>query len=135
MVISLSSQIRLTPDISSQVVFPYCAACFGRCYPNGAALITECRSTFDSVSQLLTVPARSNSSGISIEREQLGGIERKKSGSIERRQSGGLERSVGSAVIVNGLPPDGLGPEVNNDAGTPDNSLQADVQTSPPSNK
>jgi hypothetical protein len=121
-----------------EVVFPYCAACFGRCYPNGATLITECRSTFDSVSQLLTVPARSNSSGISIERRQSGGIERKQSGSIERRQSGGLERkrsieSVGSAMT--GLPQGGLGPGVSNDAGTPASSLQADVQTSSPSNK
>ena len=42
-----------------QVAYPYCATCFGRCYPNGAALIIESRSTFDGVSQLLTVsPAR-----------------------------------------------------------------------------
>lgn len=38
-----------------EVAYPYCATCFGRCYPNGAALIIESRSTFDSVSQLLTV--------------------------------------------------------------------------------
>lgn len=37
------------------MVYPYCATCFGRCYPNGAALIIEARSTFDGVSQLITV--------------------------------------------------------------------------------
>ncbi|KAJ1695225.1 hypothetical protein LUZ63_011923 [Rhynchospora breviuscula] len=40
-----------------EVVYPYCASCFGRCYPNGAALITECKSLFDGISQLLTIPA------------------------------------------------------------------------------
>lgn len=37
------------------MVYPYCATCFGRCYPNGAALIIESRSAFDGISQLLTV--------------------------------------------------------------------------------
>ena len=32
----------------------YCATCFGRCYPGGAALITEKRTFFDGVGQLLT---------------------------------------------------------------------------------
>uniref|UniRef100_A0A0A9CVF4 Conserved oligomeric Golgi complex subunit 8 n=1 Tax=Arundo donax TaxID=35708 RepID=A0A0A9CVF4_ARUDO len=120
-----------------EVAYPYCEACFGRCYPNGATLITVCRSTFDAVSQLLTVPARSNSSGINIERRHSGGIERKQSGSIERRQSGGIERkqsveSAGTAVTDNGLAADGPGPEVTNDAATPASPAQADVQTSPP---
>ncbi|XP_020578020.1 conserved oligomeric Golgi complex subunit 8 isoform X2 [Phalaenopsis equestris] len=38
-----------------EVACPYCATCFGRCYPNGTALITERRGSFDGVSQLLTV--------------------------------------------------------------------------------
>ncbi|KAJ6794679.1 conserved oligomeric Golgi complex subunit 8 [Iris pallida] len=39
-----------------EVAYPYCATCFGRCYPNGATLIIQSRSTFDGISQLLTVP-------------------------------------------------------------------------------
>ncbi|KAF8660973.1 hypothetical protein HU200_057308 [Digitaria exilis] len=134
-----------------EVVYPYCAACFGRCYPNGATLITECQSTFNAVSQLLTVPARSNSSIIDrkqsggierrqsggIERRQSGGIERKQSGNIERRQSGGIERkqsieSPGSTATDNGLQADGPGPEVNSDAATPASTTQDGDQTSPP---
>ncbi|KAJ6803098.1 conserved oligomeric Golgi complex subunit 8 [Iris pallida] len=38
-----------------EVAYPYCAACFGRCYPNGATLIIQSRSTFDGISQLLKV--------------------------------------------------------------------------------
>ncbi|PKA57298.1 hypothetical protein AXF42_Ash002602 [Apostasia shenzhenica] len=38
-----------------EVAYPYCATCFGRCYPNGAALITERKNTFNGVGQLLTV--------------------------------------------------------------------------------
>ncbi|XP_043709575.1 conserved oligomeric Golgi complex subunit 8-like [Telopea speciosissima] len=42
-----------------EVVYPHCATCFGRCYPGGAALITESKSLFDGVSRLLAVaPAR-----------------------------------------------------------------------------
>ncbi|KAF3330279.1 conserved oligomeric Golgi complex subunit 8 [Carex littledalei] len=40
-----------------EVVYPYCASCFGRCYPNGAALITECKNLFDGIRKLLTIPA------------------------------------------------------------------------------
>ncbi|KAJ3681108.1 hypothetical protein LUZ60_015597 [Juncus effusus] len=39
-----------------EVVYPYCASCFGRCYPNGSALITEHKSSFDGISQLFTAP-------------------------------------------------------------------------------
>ncbi|PKU75143.1 hypothetical protein MA16_Dca018410 [Dendrobium catenatum] len=38
-----------------EVAYPYCAACFGRCYPAGAALIIERKNLLDGVSQLLTV--------------------------------------------------------------------------------
>ncbi|RZC52855.1 hypothetical protein C5167_021278 [Papaver somniferum] len=40
-----------------EVAYPHCATCFGRCYPGGAALITESKSLFDGVSQLLAVAA------------------------------------------------------------------------------
>jgi hypothetical protein len=138
-----------------EVSYPYCAACFGRCYPNGGALITECQSTFDSVSQLLTVPSRS-SSGISsidrrqsgvIERRQSGGIERKQSGGIERKQSGGIERrqpggierrqSIESAVTTaseNGHLTDGPEPEVTSDAGTTPAPAGTNTLTDPPTN-
>lgn len=36
-----------------EVAYPYCATCFGRCYPNGATLIMEHRGMLDGVSQLL----------------------------------------------------------------------------------
>ncbi|MQL94435.1 hypothetical protein Taro_027090 [Colocasia esculenta] len=38
-----------------EVVCPYCATCFSRCYPGAAVLITDRRSMFDGVSQLLSV--------------------------------------------------------------------------------
>ncbi|CAL9129153.1 unnamed protein product [Musa acuminata var. zebrina] len=38
-----------------EVAYPYCATCFGRCYPNGATLIMEHRGMLDGVSQLLAV--------------------------------------------------------------------------------
>ncbi|RWW66782.1 hypothetical protein BHE74_00025841 [Ensete ventricosum] len=38
---------------SAEVAYPYCATCFGRCYPNGATLIMEQRGMLDGVSQLL----------------------------------------------------------------------------------
>ncbi|KAM0932715.1 putative oligomeric Golgi complex subunit 8, cullin repeat-like-containing domain superfamily [Dioscorea sansibarensis] len=42
-----------------EVAYPYCAACFGRCYPNGATLITDHRNVLDGLSQLVAVsPAR-----------------------------------------------------------------------------
>ncbi|XP_057799711.1 conserved oligomeric Golgi complex subunit 8 [Salvia miltiorrhiza] len=42
-----------------EVAFPHCAACFGRCYPGGAALITDAKKMFDGISRLLaTSPSR-----------------------------------------------------------------------------
>ncbi|XP_058099523.1 conserved oligomeric Golgi complex subunit 8 isoform X1 [Magnolia sinica] len=38
-----------------EVAFPHCATCFGRCYPGGAALITESKNIFDGLSRLLAV--------------------------------------------------------------------------------
>uniref|UniRef100_A0A453K203 Conserved oligomeric Golgi complex subunit 8 n=1 Tax=Aegilops tauschii subsp. strangulata TaxID=200361 RepID=A0A453K203_AEGTS len=127
-----------------EVAYPYCAACFGRCYPNGGALITECPSLLDAVSQL---PIRSGS-GISgtdrkpsgdIERRQSGGIERKQSEGIERRQSGGIERrqlieSAGTAASENGLVTNGPEPEVTSDAGTAAAGTGAHMQTYAPAN-
>ncbi|RWR80055.1 conserved oligomeric Golgi complex subunit 8 [Cinnamomum micranthum f. kanehirae] len=41
-----------------EVAYPYCAMCFGRCYPGGAALITDSKNLFDGLSRLLaTSPA------------------------------------------------------------------------------
>lgn len=37
------------------MAFPYCATCFGRCYPNGAALILERKSMIESINQLFIV--------------------------------------------------------------------------------
>ncbi|CAD6209961.1 unnamed protein product [Miscanthus lutarioriparius] len=121
-----------------EVAYPYCAACFGRCYPNGATLISECQGTFGAVRQLLTVPARSNSS--SIERRQSGGIERRQSGGIERRQSGAIERkqsveSTGTAVTDNGLSADGPGLETNAAAATTTPPIEDNVSTHPPASK
>ncbi|KAL7121880.1 hypothetical protein ACP275_01G011400 [Erythranthe tilingii] len=42
-----------------EVVFPHSATCFGRCYPGGAALITDATNLFDGIGRLLaTSPAR-----------------------------------------------------------------------------
>lgn len=36
-----------------EVAYPYCAMCFGRCYPGGASLITESKDSFDGINRLL----------------------------------------------------------------------------------
>ncbi|KAL0394188.1 UNVERIFIED_CONTAM: Conserved oligomeric Golgi complex subunit [Sesamum latifolium] len=36
-----------------EVAFPHCATCFNRCYPGGAALITDAKNLFDGISRLL----------------------------------------------------------------------------------
>ncbi|KAL0311856.1 UNVERIFIED_CONTAM: Conserved oligomeric Golgi complex subunit [Sesamum radiatum] len=36
-----------------EVAFPHCAICFNRCYPGGAALITDAKNLFDGISRLL----------------------------------------------------------------------------------
>lgn len=42
-----------------QVAFPHCATIFGRCYPGGAALITDAKNLFDGIGRLLaTSPSR-----------------------------------------------------------------------------
>lgn len=42
-----------------QVAFPHCTTCFGRCYPGGAALITDAKNLFEGISRLLaTAPSR-----------------------------------------------------------------------------
>ncbi|KAG8375694.1 hypothetical protein BUALT_Bualt10G0127200 [Buddleja alternifolia] len=42
-----------------EVAFPHCATCFGRCYPGGAALITDAKNLFDGIGRLLaTSPSR-----------------------------------------------------------------------------
>ncbi|KAK8940496.1 hypothetical protein KSP39_PZI010584 [Platanthera zijinensis] len=38
-----------------EVAYPYCATCFGRCYPNGPALIMERKGMFNSINQLFIV--------------------------------------------------------------------------------
>ncbi|KAF7057447.1 hypothetical protein CFC21_064715 [Triticum aestivum] len=135
-----------------EVAYPYCAACFGRCYPNGGVLITECPSLLDAVSQL---PIRSGSGISSIDRKSSGGIERRQSGGIERKQTGGIERkqlegierrqsggierrqsieSAGTAASENGLVTNGPEPEVTSDAGTTAEPAGADMQTDAPAN-
>lgn len=42
-----------------EVAFPHCATCFGRCYPGGAALVTDVRSSFDGMIRLLSVSSSS----------------------------------------------------------------------------
>uniref|UniRef100_A0A7N0V5R0 Conserved oligomeric Golgi complex subunit 8 n=1 Tax=Kalanchoe fedtschenkoi TaxID=63787 RepID=A0A7N0V5R0_KALFE len=37
-----------------EVAYPHCAACFGRCYPGGNALISEAKSLYDGISRLLS---------------------------------------------------------------------------------
>ncbi|GFY96731.1 conserved oligomeric Golgi complex component-related / COG complex component-like protein [Actinidia rufa] len=36
-----------------EVAYPHCAACFGRCYPGGAALIADAKNFFDGIGCLL----------------------------------------------------------------------------------
>ncbi|XVF48698.1 hypothetical protein PTKIN_Ptkin03bG0210700 [Pterospermum kingtungense] len=39
----------------TEVAFPHCATCFGRCYPGGAALIMDAKNLYDGVGRLLTI--------------------------------------------------------------------------------
>ncbi|KAJ6814715.1 conserved oligomeric Golgi complex subunit 8 [Iris pallida] len=71
-----------------EVAYPYCAACFGRCYPNGATLIIQSRSTFDGISQLLKV------SPVKGLKNPVGKLEAKKSS-----ENGG-DLAVDKATIV-----------------------------------
>lgn len=58
-----------------EVAFPHCATCFGRCYPGGAALIMEAKSSFGGISRLLSVssareiPRRTQSANLQIKSE------------------------------------------------------------------
>lgn len=36
-----------------EVAFPHCATCFGRCYPGGAALVTDANNNFEGITRLL----------------------------------------------------------------------------------
>lgn len=36
-----------------EVAYPHCATCFGRCYPGGAALISDAKNLFDGIGRLL----------------------------------------------------------------------------------
>ncbi|KAI4337157.1 hypothetical protein L6164_015605 [Bauhinia variegata] len=36
-----------------EVAYPYCATCFGRCYPGGGAVIMDAKNLYDGVSRLL----------------------------------------------------------------------------------
>ncbi|KAL6536221.1 conserved oligomeric Golgi complex component [Orobanche gracilis] len=37
----------------AEVAFPYCATCFGRCYPGGSALISDAKNLFSGITRLL----------------------------------------------------------------------------------
>ncbi|KAI8562539.1 hypothetical protein RHMOL_Rhmol03G0043600 [Rhododendron molle] len=40
-----------------EVAYPHCATCFGRCYPGGAALISDAKNLFDGIGRLLAAKA------------------------------------------------------------------------------
>lgn len=43
----------------SQVAYPHCATCFGRCYPGGAALVMDAKNMYDGIGRLLRIsPSR-----------------------------------------------------------------------------
>ncbi|KAL6512220.1 conserved oligomeric Golgi complex component [Orobanche hederae] len=37
----------------ASVAFPYCATCFGRCYPGGSAMVSDAKNLFSGISRLL----------------------------------------------------------------------------------
>ncbi|KAK0572124.1 hypothetical protein LWI29_026480 [Acer saccharum] len=37
-----------------EVAYPHCAACFGRCYPGGTAVIMDAKNLYDGIGRLLT---------------------------------------------------------------------------------
>ncbi|KAI4380858.1 hypothetical protein MLD38_006997 [Melastoma candidum] len=38
-----------------EVAYPHCAACFGRCYPGGGAIVMDAKGLYDGISRLLSV--------------------------------------------------------------------------------
>ncbi|XP_038978357.1 conserved oligomeric Golgi complex subunit 8-like isoform X2 [Phoenix dactylifera] len=96
-----------------EVAYPYCATCFGRCYPNGATLIIECRSMFDGVSQLLTtspVKALKNS--------------------VDNAEVKQTTENGGALVVENGSPADGQDSTVANTDQNDTGPVQAETQSS-----
>ncbi|XP_043722545.1 conserved oligomeric Golgi complex subunit 8-like [Telopea speciosissima] len=87
-----------------EVVYPHCATCFGRCYPGGAALITESKSLFDGVSRLLSVsPARELSNRVEHVEEKNaaengGDISEVDNGVIHEAEQTGKEGSDGTTT-------------------------------------
>ncbi|XP_068658449.1 conserved oligomeric Golgi complex subunit 8 [Aristolochia californica] len=71
-----------------EVVFPYCATCFGRCFPGGTMLITESKSIFDGLSRLLTVsPVRGATKFVS---DKTGGKHGAENGEGKDKQANGV---------------------------------------------
>lgn len=52
-----SLSVKFTSVDPSQVAYPHCATCFGRCYPGGAALISDAKNLFDGIGRLLAAKA------------------------------------------------------------------------------
>ncbi|XP_010938315.1 conserved oligomeric Golgi complex subunit 8 [Elaeis guineensis] len=96
-----------------EVAYPYCATCFGRCYPNGATLVIECRSMFDGVSQLLTIsPVKAVKN------------------SVENTEVKQTTENGGALVLDNGSPADGQDSSVANTDQNDTGSVPAETQSS-----
>ncbi|XP_077243832.1 conserved oligomeric Golgi complex component-related / COG complex component-like protein [Tasmannia lanceolata] len=86
-----------------EVAYPYCATCFGRCYPGGAALITDSKNLFDGINQLLAaIPVR--------------GLHKPK---VDNKEVRHITENGGPLVVENnGISPDVEEANVTSDQGT-----------------
>ncbi|KAL6528793.1 conserved oligomeric Golgi complex component [Orobanche minor] len=85
-----------------EVAFPYCATCFGRCYPGGSALISDAKNLFSGISRLLassrsrelpkpihnaeTKNTPDNGNLLTVENSVANGIERTASAGLEKKE-------------------------------------------------
>ncbi|XP_047325913.1 conserved oligomeric Golgi complex subunit 8-like [Impatiens glandulifera] len=73
-----------------EVVCPHCSICFGRCYPGGAALLADMRSTFGGIDRLLSISSSSRDLPKAVK--------------LERRSSSGVAlENGGSTPVENGV--------------------------------
>ncbi|XP_047973606.1 conserved oligomeric Golgi complex subunit 8-like [Salvia hispanica] len=82
-----------------EVAFPHCAACFGRCYPGGAALITDAKNLFDGINRLLaTSPSRELPKPVQNQNIEIKNASENGNASvIENGVSHGIERTGSSS--------------------------------------
>ncbi|KAL6544338.1 conserved oligomeric Golgi complex component [Orobanche gracilis] len=101
----------------AEVAFPYCATCFGRCYPGGSALISDAKNLFSGISRLLassrsrelpkpihnaeTKNTSDNGNLPTVENSVTNGIERTASAGLEKKEEDSSNQQKDKADTIN----------------------------------